>query len=691
MRRIWALLLAAAWSWTACSSQEPQASDEARPLNLLVITLDTTRADALGVYGQELPTSPRIDAMAADGLLFEQALASSPSTLPSHSTLFTGRQPYTHGARSNLGYQLAEQNLTLAEVLQAAGYTTAAEIASAVMARDRNLDQGFDAYHDPGNAPSGETEERTGLHRLERDAESITAGGLRFLREHADRPFFLWLHYFDAHTPYDPPERFRRRIPNEYLAEVAWVDHNVGVVLDEIQRLGLRSRTLVLLAGDHGEGNGDHGESSHSFFVYDSTMQVPLIFWGANSIPRGARVPNLVRLVDLTPTALDLLGMEPLADSEGVSLRPLLADPTQDLSLVAYGESIEPVTNFDSSVLRFVREGRWKYIHKLAPELYDIQADPGELRNLAESRPDIVEKLRGHLRDMIAAGPARLRAAVEPDEATLDQLQALGYVGGPSARPILDEFAALEVRPPDPSSRREDIWKLGQMSTLLEAKRFGEMERLMREVVANNPRGVAPLTALIGVLKKQGRERERVPLLRRAVELDPDSVDQRMRLARSLNQLGELDQAADVLDQLVTLEPCADRTRLLLANLRHSQERYAEQKTILERANSSCADSVRVRNALAYALATSPIGAVRDGQRALQLAESVDAEARGRDADYLDSLACAYAEVGRFDQALEAIERAIALLGERAASAEVTEIFQRHRASFVSHTAVRDP
>lgn len=688
MKRCWALFLALAGSWTACSSQEPPSDVDARPLNLLIITLDTTRADALGVYGQSLPTTPRIDAMAADGLLFEQALTSSPSTLPSHSTLFTGKQPFSHGARSNLGYELAEQNVTLAEVLKAAGYQTAAEVASAVIAQDRNLDQGFDQYHDPGERT---TTGHAGLHRLERDAGEITEGALRFLRAHGDRPFFLWLHYFDAHTPYSPPERFRERLPNDYLAEVAWVDHNVGVVLEEIERLGLRPHTLVILAGDHGEGNGDHGESSHSFFVYDSTVHVPLIFWGPDSIPRGTRVSSLVRLLDLSPTALDLLGREPLAGAQGRSLRPLLTDPTRDLGLVAYGESIEPTTHFGSSVLRFVREGRWKYIHKLVPELYDLEADPGELNNLAETRPDIVERLRGRLRETVAAAPAGARAAVELDDTALEQLQALGYVGGPSAPPIPDELAALEVTGPDPSSRTEDVWKLGQLAELLEAQRYDEMERLMREVVANNPRGVAPLTALIGVLKKQGRDRERVPLLRRATELDPDSVDLRMRLARTLSQLGELGEAADVLLEVAALEPCSDRTPLLLANLRHAQKRYAEQKAILEQAHSSCADSIRVRNALAYALATSPAEPVRDGERAVQLAESIEAETGGRNPEYLDSLACAYGEAGHFDRALQAIDRSIALLAERSAPPQVRKIFEQHRAAFASATPVREP
>jgi arylsulfatase A-like enzyme len=302
-------LLASALCVLACGPDAERSSGSSSaavsgPLNVLVVTLDTTRADALGAYGQSLPVSPRIDAMAADGVLFEQAVASVPSTLPSHSTLFTGKQPYAHGVRSNGGYRLSDANLTLAEVLRTRGYRTHAEIAAPVLASKTQLDQGFDDYRDPKASRSIlELLDRNRggwLGGAQRPADEISRNGIEFLRESVGSPFLLWLHYFDPHVPHDPPEPFKSQVPaSDYHAEIRRADHHVGLVLDELERLGLRERTIVVLTADHGEGLDEHDEETHSFFVYDTTMRVPLVFWGAAAIPRGRRVASLVRLVDV--------------------------------------------------------------------------------------------------------------------------------------------------------------------------------------------------------------------------------------------------------------------------------------------------------------------------------------------------------------------------------------------------------
>ena len=281
-----------------------------------------------------------------------------------------------------------------------------AEIAAPVLARRTQLDQGFDVYRDLKASRSilELIDEKRGgwLGGGQRSAEEITRNGIEFLRESAGRPFLLWLHYFDPHVPRDPPEPFKSQVPaSDYHAEVRRADHHVGLVLDELERLGLRERTIVMLTADHGEGLGEHDEGTHSFFVYDTTMRVPLVFWGAAAIPRGRRVASLVRLVDVAPTTVDLLGLPPLENAQGVSLRPLLEDPGADLGLTGYGESIEPTITFGSSLLRFVRVGNWKYIHKLEPELYDVGADPGETRNLAAQHPDVAARLDFTTRELL--------------------------------------------------------------------------------------------------------------------------------------------------------------------------------------------------------------------------------------------------------------------------------------------------
>jgi arylsulfatase A-like enzyme len=704
IRSVATLCLLAGLLWAlACGSDAERSSGSSAaaasgPLNVLVVTLDTTRADALGAYGQNLPVSPRIDAMAADGVLFEQALASVPSTLPSHSTLFTGKQPYAHGVRSNGGYRLSDANLTLAEVLRTHAYRTAAEIAAPVLASKTQLDQGFDVYRDPKTSRSIlELLDQKGggwLGGAQRPAEEITRDGIEFLRENAGRPFLLWLHYFDPHVPHDPPEPFRSQIPtSDYHAEVRRADHHVGLVLDELERLGLRERTIVVLTADHGEGRDEHDEKTHSFFVYDTTMRVPLVFWGAAAIQRGRRVASLVRLVDVAPTIVDLLGLPPLEGAQGVSLRPLLEDPDADLGLTGYGESIEPSITFGSSVLRFVRLGNWKYIHKLEPELYDVGADPGETRNLAAQHPDVAARLRARLQELVSAAPARPEdAEVEVDAETLAELQALGYMGGSPPQNLDDELASLELRGPDPTSRVDDLRYFVAAWGDIRARNFGRAERRFLRVWKNNPDSPFVLYGLIqSVLHLEERDDEVIELLRRGIELEPDSVEYRLLLGQKLEARGETGEAERVLREALDLDACSSKARLLLAELMRAVTRYEDQLAVLEAGEDSCREWLVVSNALAYALATSPRDELRDGPRAVRLAEAVVAESEGRHPDYIDTLAAARAETGAFDRAIAEQRRAIAMLEGHDVPDGVIESFQRHLAAFEAGEPVREP
>lgn len=691
----WFLLLCAAG--VGCDATERGAAPSAGRPSVIVITLDTVRADALGAYGQKLPVSSHIDALAAEGLLFEQVVSSAPSTFPSHASLFTGQQPYAHGVRSNVGYQFAEDNETLAERLSAAGYRTAAEVAAPVLARGRGLAQGFDEYRDPDSLESVVEKlahQRKVPRHNDRSAADITDRGIDFVRRNADTPFFLWLHYFDAHRPWKPEEPQRSRFAKSpYHAEIAGIDAQIGRLRSEIEALGLRDRILVVVTADHGEGLGQHGEDTHSFFVYDSTIRIPLIFWGAEVVPRGRRSAALVRSVDVAPTLLDLLGLPALSRAQGVSLLPLFADPARDPGLVGYGESVEPLTSFGSSVLRFVRKDRWKYIHKIDPALYDVTNDPEERHDLAARHPERVRELEQELRRLVESAPPKpADAEAKMDPATLAQLEALGYLGSAAAGGLEDEVAALELRGPDPDTRARDVVAVSKGHGALYSEDLERAERLFRRVVENNPGTTFALDGLIKVSLAQENDEQSIALLRQSIELGSPSSDQhRVTLGGLFAKRGEWKEAEAQWVEALAADSCLSVARLLLSESLRERKAYAEQRALLEAAPGDCAGSEQVRNALAYLLATSPRDELRDAARALVLARQVVEESGGTHPDYLDTLGCALAETGDLAAAEAELQKALALVEGQPALAETRAIVLRHLESVRRRESIREP
>jgi arylsulfatase A-like enzyme/Flp pilus assembly protein TadD len=696
--------LAAAFSLVvlACGA-DPEERD--RPaagdgINVLLITIDTLRADALGAYDTSRRNSPNIDRMASEGVLFEQAVASAPSTIPSHSTIMTGKQPYAHGVRSNNGYVLAKENVTLAERLRDAGYATAAEIAAPVLNRRTQLDQGFDRYTDSGSFEArlkrvsidrgGHWESR---ELEERDGSDITRRAIEFLGGHKDERFFLWLHYFDPHVPYAPPPSFTSRFPDSsYHAEVAYSDHQVGRVLEELERLGIAERTLVVLTSDHGEGLGDHNEETHAYLVYNTTTLAPLILWGPPELPRGLRIDTMVRSVDIAPTVLDWLGLPQLEHTQGRSLRPLILNEFWEGELTGYGESIEGFATFGASPLRYIRVGRWKYIHKVEPELYDVLSDPGEMRNLVSAEPETMERLRNRLRELLMEAQAVRGAEVTVDPDVLAQLGALGYVGSSSPTRIDDELATLELSGVDASTVLADITRYATAwGAFSKARNYPKAEEILVELRARYPESVPILKVLAQTLMALERPDEGLVLLQKAVELAPKDLAVRLTLATAAQEAGALDEAEEALRVATDMDPCGEKPRIKLANLLVDRDRYAEQVAVLAEGVERCPDEQSFHNDYAYARATSPDPSVRDGFEALRIASEITRGPGASNPAFLDTLATAYAENGDFGRAAETSRRALELLTTREVSEEALELFRSHLASFAAGQPVREP
>jgi arylsulfatase A-like enzyme/Flp pilus assembly protein TadD len=506
-------------------------------LNVVVVTLDTTRADRLGCYGFRGIETPAIDGLASDGVLFEQVTATVPLTFPAHASLFTGRIPPHHGVRDNGGFFLEDSETTLAERLKGAGYVTGAFVGAWVLESRWGLAQGFDHYSDRFDLSQYKI---LSLGTVQKQGDEVMNDALSWLETVKARRFFAWVHLYDPHAPYEPPEPYKARYPDQpYLGEVAYTDHVVGRLLGWLSENGLMGRTLIVVTGDHGESLAEHGESTHGYFIYDSTTRVPLIIrtpWGLRGRSR-----TQVAQVDIMPTVLDLVGLPPQVDIDGHSLLRGILDPAVDLGHVAYSETYYPRYHFGWQHLRGLRDGKLQYIDAPRSELYDLERDPGESTNLFKAQGKLAEVLRLAMEGLVktTGKAAPERKGLDPE--TLQRLAALGYVGDVVNA---DPDAVL----PDPKD------KLRVYALMNAAKRAGQEDRVeeavakMRAVIREDPRIMDAYLTIGNWLARLQRTEEAIAAYKEALALKPDDETAMVNLANIYRQRGRTD------DELAALE-----------------------------------------------------------------------------------------------------------------------------------------
>ena len=484
---------------------------------------------------------------------------------------------------------------------------------------------------------------------------------------------------------------FNQRIPESpYHAEVAYADFQIGLLLRELKNLGLEQRSLVVLTADHGEGLQDHGEYTHTFFVYDTTMRVPLIFWGPDSLRASRRISSLVRTVDIAPTVLDFLGLPALSGVQGTSLLPLLRGDRQDLELTGYGESIELAAAFGGDVLRFVREGSWKYIHTPTPTLYDLAGDPGETQNLAAREPEKTSHLRARLEELLAAAPAGpADAAQSVDAETRAELIALGYVGADAPLAAIGSRESLELRGFDPVDKTEDVGLFAAARGRLGQGQPDEAIGVFEVLWERNPNSALVLAGLVQALLELERDEQAVALIARASELAPNNAALFVDLAKMAQRAGHTTEAIEAIGRAVEVDPCEPAPRATLGELLRHEGRHAERRELLEVGVAKCPDTAAFANDLAWALATSPDAQWRDGARAVELANAAVA-ASPNNIGFLDTLAAAQAEAGDLEAALRTARRVIELLVARGALEAAQAVFRTHLARFEAGEAIRD-
>ncbi len=689
--------------------------------NLLVITLDTTRGDRLGCYGYEPAHTPVIDALAASGTCFLSAFAPTPFTLPSHSTLMTGNHPPGHGVHVNYSGRVAvsDEVRPLADVLAARGYRTGAFIAARVLNEHCGLARGFERYSDIGPLPDDDPE---APERLARPGDLVCDDALAWLDETADAPFFAWVHFFDAHDPYTPREGFEDVGEHPYDGEVAFIDTQVERLLDWLDARGLRERTLVVLAGDHGEGLGEHGEETHGLFVYDTTMRVPLMFSRPGSVTPGHRPRTTVGLVDVMPTILAQLDVAAPGEIEGRDLSPMLAggDPGGGF---AYFESEYGMRTMGWAPLRGWVEHPWKYTEAPQRELFHLEDDPGETRNLVTERPEVAERMRAALTAFRESTPRREVTEAHDGTDEARELAMLGYLESSFELPegtVLEDLRdprdaydvyyqtkhasellkedrhaeALAVIEPlverSPESAR--IWTvLG--SARLELGRFAGAAEAYRESLVRNPdlpgtilglgdalRGqglvgeaIAAYERCVALDATQGQAFSRLGLLRaqrgevdaalaalrRFVELEPDSPNARCNLAGVLAQGGRGQEALGELRTALRLDPACKQAHVGLTMILEGSGRREEGLAARRAAHAALPDDADLAAGLAWVLATSGNERLRSPGEAVALARGARAAAPANPR-FADVLAAALAAAGDFPAAVAAAEQALA-------------------------------
>src|SRR3954470_10851965 len=529
-------VLAAVWVAGPRVAQRWRGSS--RPPNILLISIDTLRADHVGAYGYAAAQTPTLDALARRGLRFTHASTVTPLTLPAHASLMTGTFPVWHGVRDNGSFYVAEDQVTLAEALRSRGYRTGGFVGAYVLDHRWGIAQGFDRYFD--NFDLSRYEMAAGLDAAQRPGSEVVDQALPWLAENHDRPFFAWVHLYDPHSPYVPPEPYRSRFPatleGAYDGEIAATDAQVGRLIDFLTTSGRLANTVVVVVGDHGESLGEHGEQQHGFFVYDASVRIPLIVAGPR-VPARA-VPDQVRIVDVMPTILELTGVAAPSAVQGVSLMPLGRGERRDL--LGYSETWYPRYHYGWSELTAVRDGRYKFIAAPRRELYDTQADPGELHDVAASNPRVAAALERALGEMtaklaVAATPQKPRP-VEPE--VEERLRSLGYVAATVSRATLTD--RLRGDPKD---------KIGLYNLLKRAAQDSVNGQIddgiakVREVLAADAEVIEAHTMLGNMDVKAHRLPEAIAAYQKALAIDPEHEGAAWSLALAYQDAGKLEEA----------------------------------------------------------------------------------------------------------------------------------------------------
>lgn len=681
-RGLMCLVLCAAAS--GCGGDAPVAR------RVLLISIDTCRADHVGCYGGPDGITPNIDAVAADGVVFTEAVSPAPLTRPAHATMLTGRTPPLHGVRDNAHHRLADSATTLAEVLREQGITTGAVVSAFVLDSFFGLDQGFETYDDQFANPLSEF---AGDFRL---GEETSERALDWLAAHGRGDFFLFLHYWDPHQEYRPPEPFASRFPGSpYSGEIAYADHCIGRVIDELKRRRLYDSTNIVITADHGEMLDEHGEKTHGYFVYQSAIRVPLIIKPAGEAI-GRRVGDTVGLVDIVLTVCSLLGVPAPSEVEGLDLSGLMrGGGDEDRGRVIYSESLWP-TKYGANPLISAVGGGWQLIETTRPELYDLELDPEQRVNLIGDRPRVLEALRSRLARIVdeARSAAGASDQTSLDRETRERLSSLGYM----VETNVAENGEIEPGLDDPKDLVDYHRRAMQVRVLVGEQRFAEARSELERMIRERP-GASRAYLDLGMLAiEQGSYGEAVGVLEACARLEPRSPFVHLELGYALSKAGASERAVASYRNAVAIDPEYGDALAKLGIELNRLGRFGEAVEPLQHAVAVNPENAEAQGALGVALAR--VGRAAEAEphyrEAVELAPEDPTFVNsyglflvvyGRPAEAVDvlepavaafparpeldfNLALALRRLGRLDEAVEHYRRVVALSPEVAAAHE---------------------
>jgi len=588
------LALGAAVAWLLLRKPSPAKMRGGRDFNVILITLDTTRADRIGCYGFQDIETPAIDLLASRGVRFDRCYAQTPLTLPSHTSIMTGTLPVFHGVRDNGGFIVPQQLKTMAELFKDKGYETGAFIAAYVLDSKWGLNQGFDTYFDRFDLSKFK---KISLGTVQRPGNEVLDEALPWLEKKKGEKFFAWIHLYDPHTPYEPPPPFDKRYAGHpYLGEIAFTDSLVGRVWQFLEANDLVQSTFLVIAGDHGESLWEHEEASHGFFVYQGAIHVPLIFVTPFARFQGRSSARVSTLTDILPTVCEMAGLAIPADVQGRSLVPFFNRPGRKDGSLAYSETYYPRFHYGWSELKAVQNARYKLILAPVPELYDVLEDPGEEKNLVYLQKNVYEKLNSEAEAFIAASS---RNAYETDyskidEETREKLAALGYIGS-----FADPAKLKGKKLGDPKE------KIGVFNELSRAREMGmsgkpdEAITIIKQIITADPDIVDAYFSIGNIYFQNQRFKEALGYFQQVLGRKPDDSFAAINVILSYEAIGEFDEAERFALDYMAKGFEESQIYFMLGNMNFLRKKYDKSAAYLEKTLSLSAGSAASHNLLA--------------------------------------------------------------------------------------------